>query len=102
MKYLLSNLEITDSVIDYILDLIKVYFVVESSQIPQINIGVHKRIDNSNKNVILDTISLDVSNFVGLLSSQGILVSVNSIDLVDGSVEIKLSYNDEIINFTLE
>lgn len=102
MKYLLSNLEITDSVVDYILDLIKVYFVVESSQIPQMNIGVHKRIDNSNKNVVLDTVSLDVSNFVSLLSNQGILVSVNSIDLVDGSIEIKLSYNDEIINFTLE
>jgi len=102
MKYLLSDLTLTESKIDYIIDLIKVNFVLDVSQFPQLGVGVHKRVSSANKVVVMDTIAADVASFVSNLVTQGFDVSLQGIQMDGNSFVITMRYDGEEFNFTLE
>lgn len=101
MKYLLSDLSITESEYDYVIDLIKVYFSLESIEIPQLEIGVHRRITDINRALIEDSIASDISSFISNLSNQGINISMKSLSSFQDMVKVTLVYEGTEIKFTL-
>lgn len=100
--YLLSNLRLTDSEVDYIMDLINVYFNIESKELPQLGVGIRTYLPTSDKTVISDLVSEDISKFISLLSKQGINLTLESISNNTNKINIVFRYNDQSINVSLE
>jgi heptaprenylglyceryl phosphate synthase len=102
MRYLLSDLTITENPVDYIIDLIKVNFVLDVAQFPSMGIGVHRRVSSANKTVAMDVIASDVTSFISKLVGQGFNVSLQNIEMDGSAFVITMRYEGETFNFTLE
>lgn len=102
MKYLLSNLELTESEYEYILDSIKVYFSLDSLEIPYINLGTQTRIPTLDLSVSRDLIATDVTKFLSKLGDEGINVTLRNISNEGNSFLIELDYQDSPIKFALK
>lgn len=106
MKYLLSTGEITDRIELYIIDLIKLNFVILPKDIPGSTIGFNYIITNEKKDEMISSIKSKLNSLISKIESRlnkNVNITIQSIDLIDSSNNrIKLVINvnkvqDEII-----
>lgn len=101
MKYLLSDLTITESVLDYVTDMIKVYFSLDKLDVPSMDIGIDQRIPESVSLIAYDKITTEVSEFINVVGGYGIKLS-NPKVVSDGSTfNISFDLDNEPIKFRL-
>jgi hypothetical protein len=102
MRYLLSDLRITDSVVEYIKDCIKVYFNVDSSELPHLHVGIRRYLPTRDSAVLGDLISEDVTKFIEMLHRQDIDVELLGVEVSGSTYTVSIKYQEVKLEVNIE
>lgn len=98
MKYLLTTGEYTSRTERYILDLFKLYFEVEPSEIPNSSIGFNKTLTNVNKEDLKEEVSDRLRRLISRFQDKftSVKITLDDLEMIDESTfKIKVSANTE-------
>ena len=104
MKYLLTTGESTDRVEYYILDLFKLYFVVNPDDIPNSSIGFNKTLTNVTKPELTEELRRRVNNLIRSFQSKFEDVSINlqELEMIDElTFKLIISVNSEVESYEI-
>lgn len=104
MKYLLTTGESTDKVENYILDLFKLYFVVNPNEIPNSSIGFNKTLTNINKSELTNEVKSRINNLISNFQSrfEGVSINLTDIEMIDESTfKVIISANSETESYEI-
>lgn len=104
MKYLLTTGESTDRVEYYILDLFKLYFVVNPDDIPNSSIGFNKTLTNVTKPELTEELRRRINNLIRSFQSKFEDVSINlqELEMIDESTfKLIISVNSEVESYEI-
>lgn len=104
MKYLLTTGDSTDKVENYILDLFKLYFVVNPDEIPNSSIGFNKILTDVNKVDIINEVKSRITKLISNFQSrfEGVKINLTNIEMIDETIiKVVISANSETESYEI-
>ena len=103
-NYLLTTGESTDKVEYYILDLFKLYFVVNPDDIPNSSIGFNKTLTNVTKPDLTDELRRRINDLIRTFKSkfEDVTIELKELEMIDESTfKIIVAVNSEVESYEI-